>query len=810
AFEKPVITPPPPAPAATIQTPAAPVAEPIPDAADSEIFFGDESLDEITHGPTAGGDELELGIESQPEPVAASHKEPVSQVIEATEPSVASALSLNIAETTPAESEPFSPSATEASLSDTSFGRQVEEFASQSPDPIVEEVGEREDIPAEIEETPVEEASTAETPIGETPVEEAPVEEPPIAEGPAEELPWDAPAAEAEIPSATETELPPLQPADAFASVEPPAVSESTPIEETPLNWDEAPLIAETAEPATESPATDEPRRSLFADRATASIDPDPEAAMEAIAPADAFVEPEVESTATAPFVVPGMPLDLSTPLMPDFVSGLPLVLEELPAPPASFGKVQVGFGEKNVPRSRIDSLRDKSDEVGPFDNLQIDIDNPVPLASPTPVPEAPLDDLEMVEPEPVLEDVQEDAVEELPASELEFESEPVMEAPVEEVTLTETPAEVEELPAEEALAPEIELAVIEPPVAEPEAIIPEPEAPIAAEPPSLPPLEERPKGKGLFQSKLRIPPPPRRMRLEPQDEQPQIETPAGFETPTPGSAFGRGGFGQGGQAFSGLVGGTGGSADVFSQGFSADLSSDPVFGNAVKPVAEEAPVQPTRRKAPTPARPGRRPMQVTPADEVLAEKLANDLGAPVVPSAPEQAELAKQAVVGEMIDEPQSAAPVLEEEPIDLPVQAEAAAPTPVMEIPARQFAPRRSGKRVAVLLALMVISMVAAALVIYNFCEKRIAFTGSISYQNFGRLQQAEQRRLQESQKSLLVSERLRDVAVNDFRSHHLDMSPGFLGSAEAFARNETRVHWIESKSGGGYDTLVYRYEG
>jgi hypothetical protein len=202
--------------------------------------------------------------------------------------------------------------------------------------------------------------------------------------------------------------------------------------------------------------------------------------------------------------------------------------------------------------------------------------------------------------------------------------------------------------------------------------------------------------------------------------------------------------------------------------------------------------------------------MQVTPADEVLAEKLANDLGAPVVPSAPEQAELAKQAVVGEMIDEPQSAAPVLEEEQIDLPVQAEAAAPTPVMEIPARQFAPRRSGKRVAVLLALMVISMVAAALVIYNFCEKRIAFTGSISYQNFGRLQQAEQRRLQESQKSLLVSERLRDVAVNDFRSHHLDMSPGFLGSAEAFARNETRVHWIESKSGGGYDTLVYRYEG
>jgi len=789
--------------AVPIEPPAPAVAQPVvselpePAPVEAELFFGDETLDEITHEPTTAPDELELGIVPQEAirtPEVTPLPDPSERVIEATEPSVASALSLDIAEpsVSPAVEEP-SPAATDVNLSDTSFGRQVEEFAAESPDPIVEPAVAEEESPVEIS---------------------------------SEELPWDLPVAEANEPTISDVESieSPQSPSDPFETIEhiEPLATESAPSEEAPLNWDEAPLIAEPVSPSEEPASAAEPvlpvdeqaepadpKKSLFRD-STTSIEPESAATMEAVAPPQAISEPQTESTfASTSTLVPGMPLDFSAPMMPDFVTGLPLVLDELPGPPPSFGRVQVGFGGKEMPRARIDTLRDKTGEAGPFDNLQIDIDNPVPLAPPPaqlPVDDVPLDELEeVVEPEQLIE---------LPAEpqpqfdKLEVVPEPMVEAPV-----AETPAPVEEI----AVEPEPEV-IPEAPVPVEQAtgevapeITPEvtPEAEIAPQPP---PVVEPPKNKPLFQGKVRIPPPPRRMRLEPKDEQPQVEPPAGFESPESGTAFGGGGFGQASQPFNGLVGAVASSADVFSQGFSADLSNDPIFGSAVKPV-EPPPVQPTRRKAATtPARPGRRAAEVTPAQEEMAAKLAEELGAPPLAEVP-PIQSGPSAVVAEVpVEEtvvaeelPQPAELVEEEQPVAAPrteytLSTQVAAPQMV----------RRGGKRVAVLLAVMVILMAAAAGIIYRFCQQRVAFTGSISYENFGNLQQAEQVRLQESQKSLLVSERARDVALNDFRSHHLDLSPGFLADAEDFARNEGRVKWAESHPGGGYDTLVYRYEG
>ena len=50
----------------------------------------------------------------------------------------------------------------------------------------------------------------------------------------------------------------------------------------------------------------------------------------------------------------------------------------------------------------------------------------------------------------------------------------------------------------------------------------------------------------------------------------------------------------------------------------------------------------------------------------------------------------------------------------------------------------------RVALLLTVMFLLMIAASFLIYTFLKQQIHFTGTISYENFGKLTAAEQGKL------------------------------------------------------------------
>jgi chromosome segregation ATPase len=116
----------------------------------------------------------------------------------------------------------------------------------------------------------------------------------------------------------------------------------------------------------------------------------------------------------------------------------------------------------------------------------------------------------------------------------------------------------------------------------------------------------------------------------------------------------------------------------------------------------------------------------------------------------------------------------------------------------------PRRSrGRRVGVLLFVMFFLMATAFAAIYTFMKTKVAVQGAMSFENFGKLPVLEQRRLQDQQKQLMTSERLRTVALNAFRARNPNLPAGFLGEPLEFAKNEVRVKWNDS------GTMTYRLD-
>ena len=163
--------------------------------------------------------------------------------------------------------------------------------------------------------------------------------------------------------------------------------------------------------------------------------------------PPEALQGPDVQTTTSSPGLplIPGMPLTFSQPVgMPDFVGGMPLHLNELPPPPTTFGRVQVSFNGAVGPQSITDEPLTSihGDEPGPFDNLQIDIDNPVPgcaqmLQLGEAVEEPYADAFEVEEPvaeeeEPTLAEEPETVAEESVTDELSELEEPPAEVPAE------------------------------------------------------------------------------------------------------------------------------------------------------------------------------------------------------------------------------------------------------------------------------------------------------------------------------------------------------------------------------------------
>jgi pSer/pThr/pTyr-binding forkhead associated (FHA) protein len=577
----------------------------------------------------------------------------------------------------------------------------------------------------------------------------------------------------------------------------------------------------------------------------------------------------EAEALAS-PILVPGMPLfDAGAQAAPDFVGGMPLILDELPAPPPTFGRVQVSFGDDGgAPRALVD---DDDDEPGPFDSLKIDIDNPVPGA-PTGsyFGEVPaFDDEDWFSGEQDEAETETDGGEQQPEAEAEAEAETEVEEPTESEEAqseqeaqpwgdveAEAPADLEPWPESEAepqanaepdaiAEPQIDgfaqaaeaepeaaaadpafepqpepvleadapaqepfaepaeaLSTDEPPISEPQSpqpIAEEADEPVATEAQVQTPEEPAaPKPKSLFAG---------RHQQDPAPEEQSLPDPDGFEVPPPGFSQ------SAAQSFGGLASGTapGRDVDVFSQGFSADLSNDPFFGAAVKPLPpHELPLPP---RGPATGRKNRslstkRPVQVDPRIDDIASKLADDLGAPDGPSIVEDdpaipdeppASLARRNRGGVPGAVPRRA----DQARNDLALSDRGAATAAAFTAPQSPFSPRpRRGYRIGILLFIMFFLMATAFAAIYTFMKQKVSLQGWISFQNFGQLPVAEQRRLQDGQKQIMVSDHLRDVALNDYRAFHPMQPAGFLGQPLEFARNETRVKWDGA-------TMIYRLD-
>lgn len=735
-------------------------AGPAQPAAEAELFFGDETLDEITRGELAkDSDELEFSAAAEPEPAAqlptveavppavdtvAEISEPSVEVIEPTEATNESAFPLEAATGSVVTSDAESA---DVGLSDTSFGRQVEEFAGESSGPILDETAH---APV-VEETPGDTEAAVE-PVSEAPAvaeaaagEGEPVEPP--AEEPAAVVAGPAPEPVAEL---TPIELPKEPALEEFVAVqdeqpleaEQPVIAEQEPIALPPelIGADDVDVLLENLDLGIEGLDSGADAASLNI-AAEAAIAETPGSAESLDAPFEQRVaetaeqpalEPMPEPVAEAPaeivadamppqIMIPGMPLfDANMGMRNDFVSGMPLMLDELAPPPPTFGRVQVAFGGGAKPKSTIDEGVMNEDEPGPFDNLKVDLDAPVAEVAPS-----------AVEPE----------------------------------------AEVQ-LPA-------------------------------------------KPSGKAFFQNKLRVPPPPlRRPKPKAAEEVPEPDFSPAAEAPPSG-------FGQAAQVFGGLSAPVQ-NIDVFSQGLSADLSNDPFFGNAVKSVAPKD-AEKSKRK-------GRKaPAAVDPQVEELAVKLAEDLGAPPVDGAPSGADEALSLADGGDPLAPVETAATPRRTPLrrSLTTPARGAGAPREMETahsrapvsagggyraPGFESAPvplRRKGHRVAVLFTVMVILMVTTFAAIYLFMKHTRVFEGQVTFENVGKLTDAERHRLQDSQQALLSTEDLRQAAIASLKANHPKISPGFLGRWEDFVKNERRTQWRENPE-KVLDTLVYRYVG
>ncbi len=207
-----------------------------------------------------------------------------------------------------------------------------------------------------------------------------------------------------------------------------------------------------------------------------------------------------------------------------------------------------------------------------------------------------------------------------------------------------------------------------------------------------------------------------------------------------------------------------------------------------------------------------------------MANRLANDLGAPAVsvpqPSPPSRVpptqNRARVPSNGENLPARQAGRAVQRPAARNTPAGAapanvdRMAVNVPPMASRAPMFEPaavppvRSRGRLIGLLLAVMFITMIAAFVIIYSVMKPQGRQQGSITFENFNKLPVEAQRRVQDSQNALFVSEKARQIALTDFQNKHPQIPAGFLGNPEDFGKNETRVKWT---SGG---TLIYSYVG
>jgi pSer/pThr/pTyr-binding forkhead associated (FHA) protein len=847
------------------EIPAEPVADGGAEApeAPEELYFGDEPIEQVADAPRAHEDADVIGVGAGIEHI---------EVVEPTEPTSESALPLDVeaaSDRVPAETEQptadTAPSqevtAAAEELSDTSFGREVDEFSADSTGgPIFESP--QADVTEEI--APSQLFGVADVPVAEeltgqpqTAPEDEPADEEPVSGLPA--------TTEASV-SAT-APLPPvvvagdLLPADLDLEPDQTSISSAfaedfaTTVQDTLGLTAEAPIVSEP-EPIEPPPdlAVGEESVQMFDDVELAipaeDLTQDSDAAAEPPADSIPDLTDAAEEQALAdrnpphappqPPLIPGLPLFGAAVETPTFVGGLPLVLNELPAPPPTFGRVQVSFGNGvQPPRAVID---DGSRGPGPFDAVTVDYDDPMPPAT--------------------------DAITEVPPGFEQFLEEELDE-PAAPVAADEAPAVAEELPADDELPPAEELstadlpadelptaemAVEEFPIEEPTAAdefaadvhqaeeaveergadltseadewIPEPEPQEAIEPVEAGPVAEAhepapaeeaeiessvveeelaPESPPPARPQMRIPPPPvQRPQAQPRGgrgAQPLSERAATEEAPPAGfeGASADAGFGQApAQVFGGLTA-PAHRADPFGQGFSADLSNDPFFGGAVKPAQAPQQEKPGGRKPRTP-RAAPPPAAVDADVEAMAGKLADELGASPAGDLPARAPERLPAVRPQGRLAPQQQRPA--RAALAPPAAAADLATRPGLE-PAPPPQPAGRANRVGVLFFVMLFLMALAFALVYTFMKQRVAVSGSISFENFTKLTVAQQRALQDRERARMVSEELRLVALNTFHVDHPGESPGFLGQPEDFARNETRVRWTDD------GTLVYRLD-
>ena len=478
----------------------------------------------------------------------------------------------------------------------------------------------------------------------------------------------------------------------------------------------------------------------------------------------ETLVEPtaDLEPESYEPMRLPGMALFENRANIPDFIGGMPLQLNELPPPPPTFGRVQVSFGQDEP----ATPLLDDPHEPSPFERINSNESQLLGQLSFN--DDTDLSPLEIEIPfEPQAE----------PEAETDFEV--VSEADVEPEVVAETQA--------------VDEAEVWP---EPETV----EEPIAELPPFL---EEVPAPAPMEEAVEELPPeqPVRTLFQKKQNLSPVRR----IKSPTVAPSEAAQGFGNAPAGF-GQANAFGGSnapardAEAFSQGLSADLSSDSVFGAAVKPLPHPA-VETTpslRGKLREP----HKPAIPSPTDsETVPSAMASKAGVPV------RSLMRVSNVPGSLKSERAART--------DPPARARngfnAAAPSTSMSIINPHAAPnqmplRRRGRRVGVLLLAMIILMVGSAAAIYTFMKQRVTVTGAIGFENYGKLTIAEQRNLQSQQNALMISEELRTVALNNFTHDNPRISAGYLADRLDFARNElgVRVKWLPT------GTLLYTYEG
>ena len=478
----------------------------------------------------------------------------------------------------------------------------------------------------------------------------------------------------------------------------------------------------------------------------------------------ETLVEPtaDLEPESYEPMRLPGMALFENRANIPDFIGGMPLQLNELPPPPPTFGRVQVSFGQDEP----ATPLLDDPHEPSPFERINSNESQLLGQLSFN--DDTDLSPLEIEIPfEPQAE----------PEAETDFE------------VVSEADSEPEVVPETQA----VDEAEVWP---EPETV----EEPIAELPPFL---EEVPAPAPMEEAVEELPPeqPVRTLFQKKQNLSPVRR----IKSPTVAPSEAAQGFGNAPAGF-GQANAFGGSnapardAEAFSQGLSADLSSDSVFGAAVKPLPHPA-VETTpslRGKLREP----HKPAIPSPTDsETVPSAMASKAGVPV------RSLMRVSNVPGSLKSERAART--------DPPARARngfnAAAPSTSMSIINPHAAPnqmplRRRGRRVGVLLLAMIILMVGSAAAIYTFMKQRVTVTGAIGFENYGKLTIAEQRNLQSQQNALMISEELRTVALNHFTHDNPRISAGYLADRLDFARNElgVRVKWLPT------GTLLYTYEG